>query len=186
MDSCVRSTGTRTHSDKAWATHLKAIYTIGDVEIRNYLLILKGGSSPSRLICRAHEDDVGFAIKLSGNGGDMNKQTTLEQRRNTLLCEPAQHFEEERRRHQQNLASLRRIQIQVKEWEERASHDTEAADALRQVSGVLRIHKASFEQLRAQLMSQLERKKTAAPVSGVKGNAGGRVSGERHRVRRYV
>ena len=81
--------------------------------------------------------------------------------------------EERLRRHQQNLVTLRRLQVQVAEWESRASFDTAAAKSLAQVEEVLRSHRQGFERLRVQLSTQLEHRKTKRPdpASGPLGKA---------------
>ena len=68
--------------------------------------------------------------------------------------------EERLRRHQQNLASLQRMQVQVAEWEARASFDPAAAKSLAQVAEVLKEHRQSFDRLRVQLLNQLERRRS--------------------------
>lgn len=93
--------------------------------------------------------------------------------------------EERLRRHQQNLASLRRMQVQVAEWEARASFDPAAAKSLAQVTEVLKGHRQGFERLKVQLVHQVEqrRSKRGEPVAEP---AKKQPAAQPKRVKRYV
>ncbi len=93
--------------------------------------------------------------------------------------------EERLRRHQQNLASLRRMQVQVAEWEARASFDPAAAKSLAQVTEVLKGHRQGFDRLRVQLIGQVEqrRSKRSEPVAEA---AKKQPASQPKRVKRYV
>ena len=93
--------------------------------------------------------------------------------------------EERLQRHQQNLASLRRMQLQVAEWEARASFDPAAAKSLAQVTEVLKGHRQGFDRLRVQLANQVEQRRQNRSKA-VAEPAKKQPAAQPKRVKRYV
>ena len=129
-------------------------------------------TSKNRMHNSIQEVTVGKDEMKSGNG----KTTDLQ---------GSESREERLRRHQQNLAALRRMQVQVAEWESRASFDGTAAKSLAQVEEVLKSHRLGFERLRVQLSTQLEHKKTKRSDSAP-GPLGMAPAAKPRRLKRYV